>query len=244
MFWNRTAKADKTKGGRAQSPKGKGKDPDITPGGFVDIWGEHIHSARYYRSFTVFLAFVITILGFAFSVVVTRPDPLPIVVRVDQVGRAQVVDYNAGRATAAPDDPVIPYFLTQFVYDHYSRRRVIGTEDWRRSLFFLRQDVARQVVDRDRQSFVDFLSDDGAPERLVEDLQIRLVPQPEPPYAAELLFDLVEQIYGGEVSRSSLIVSVRFMFAEEISGSSVLINPLGLVIIYLDQQIMIGGSQP
>ena len=165
---------------KVATPKSKAvdKDPDVSPGGFSELWGEHIHAARFYRGWTVFLALVNVTLVFAFSLVVTRPDPLPVVVRVDEVGRAQVVDYNAGRATTDVNDPVVPFFLTQFVYDHYSRRRVVGTEDWRRSLFFLRQDVAQAAVARDRQGFIDFLRDEGNPEQVVQNLQLRIIPQP------------------------------------------------------------------
>ncbi len=236
MFWKSTSSRVGGQSGGQSVPK----NPDLPAGGFDYIWGEHMQSARHYRSVSLGLFIIVCIVTLALYSSATRPEPLPIVVRVDEVGRAQVVDYDAGRATTDPDDPVVPYFLTQFVYDHYSRRRAVGTQEWQRSLFFLRQDVARQAVSRDSQDFIRFVNDDNVPERLVESVQLRLIPQPEPPYVAELLFDLVDQVYGAEVARASMIVSLRFVFAEEISSDTVIVNPMGIVVIYLDQQVTIG----
>ena len=236
MFWKSSTPRLGGKSGGPAVPK----DPDLKAGAFEHIWGEHMQSARHYRAVSLGLFILLFIATMALYSASTRPHPLPVVVRVDEVGRAQVVDYDAGRATASPDDPVVPYFLTQFVYDHYSRRRAVGTQDWQRSLFFLRQDVARQAVNRDSQEFIRFVNDDDVPERLVENLELRLIPQPEPPYVAELIFDLVGQIYGAEVSRTSMVVSLRFVFAEELTPDSVHINPMGIIIIYLEQQVTIG----
>ena len=48
----------------------------------------------------------------------SAPQPKPLVVRVDEVGRAEAVAYEAMEAQADPLDPT-----TRFVVDHYSRRR-------------------------------------------------------------------------------------------------------------------------
>ena len=43
----------------------------------------------------------------------------PLVVRIDDVGRAEAVAYDA--ATYQPQAPELRYFLTQFVVKHFSR---------------------------------------------------------------------------------------------------------------------------
>ena len=230
MFWKRKKKTGHTSA-----------DPDISPDGYTEVWGEHIHAARHYRSLAVFLSGVALVLAVALFISATRPDPLPLVVRVDSVGRAEVVDYDAERVTAAPDDPVIPYFLTQFIQDHYSRRRVVGTERWGRSLYFLRQDVAREAAATDRQEFTTFLSSSSAPERFVESFQLRLIPQPEPPFAAEVQFDLVYRVDGAPVSRTAMTVSLRYIIAAEVPDETRLINPLGIVIVYMDETATVLG---
>ena len=222
----------------AAEPRRSGKfvDPDIGPKGYTDVWGEHIHAARQYRSLAVFLGFVDLALIVVVFLFATRPDPLPIVVRVDDVQGAQVVDYQPHRSALEANDPIVPFFLRQFVYDHYQRRRAIGTERWRRSLYFLRSDVARSVVNRDRAEFVSFMGIDTEPERVVDNVELRIIPVPEPPYVADIFFDLVYQSFGTEVRREPVVASLRYVFADEISSESVYINPMGLVIIYLEHQ--------
>ena len=41
----------------------------------------------------------------------TQPAPMPLVVRVDEVDRAVVVDYRIERASLDQNDPVVGYFL-------------------------------------------------------------------------------------------------------------------------------------
>ncbi len=66
--------------------------------------------------------------------IVTIDPPKPIVVRVDEVGRAEAVAYEAMEAQADPLDPTTKYFLNRFIHDFYSRRRATVQQNWSRSL--------------------------------------------------------------------------------------------------------------
>ena len=77
----------------------------------------------------------------SFRIVSVEP-PRPIVVRVDEVGRAEAVAYEAMEAQANPLDPTTKYFLNRFIYDFYSRRRATVEEHWSRSLRFLSTELA------------------------------------------------------------------------------------------------------
>ena len=74
---------------------------------FADIWAEAIQSNRNLRIVTValgmslFLVLVITLR------LAWQPPPKPIVVRVDEVGRAEALAYEAATAKA---DPPRPYY--------------------------------------------------------------------------------------------------------------------------------------
>ena len=48
--------------------------------------------------------------------------PKPIVVRVDEVGRAEALAYETVEAQADPLDPTTKYFLNRWIDDYYSRR--------------------------------------------------------------------------------------------------------------------------
>ena len=59
----------------------------------------------------------------------------PMVIRVDEVGRASAVNYAA--STYQPQAPELKYFLIEFVTDHYSRMRATVRENYARSLYFM-----------------------------------------------------------------------------------------------------------
>ena len=59
----------------------------------------------------------------------------PLVVRIDAVGRADAVAYDA--ATWTPQEPELRYFLTRFLELHLSRMRATIRRDFPSSLFFI-----------------------------------------------------------------------------------------------------------
>jgi len=72
-----------------------------------------------------------------------QPEPPPLVVRVDEVGRAEVVDYLPEAVT--PTSPETLFFIRPFVVDQYERheRRAAVVEDrWGRSFHFVSPSVA------------------------------------------------------------------------------------------------------
>ncbi len=116
---------------------------------FSDVWGEFIHSGRWYRGIMLSLTLANIMQLVIIAITVTRPDLLPFVVRVDEVGRAEVVDYQLDRAELDQNSPVVGFFLNQFVVDHYSRRHALHTERWERSLLFLTPELQQAAYTRD-----------------------------------------------------------------------------------------------
>ena len=51
----------------------------------------------------------------------------PLVIRINEVGRAEPVEYST--MEYRPQAPEIKYFLTKFVHDHYSRNRATVRDD-------------------------------------------------------------------------------------------------------------------
>ena len=211
---------------------------------FSDLWGELIHSARWYRSLTVFLAVVVVVLIGVVMVQASRPTPMPLVVRVDEVGRAEVVDYQVERASLDQNDPVVGYFLNSFVRDHFERRHALRAERWQRSLAFMTVQLQRRIYQEAVDELTVFVSTPDAPEFLVENVVVRVIPQPEPPYRAEIIFDRVEQFGLNEVmeiARERMTLSLQFVFAESVPPAALLVNPLGLVITFMGVQRQLVG---
>ncbi len=208
---------------------------------FSDLWGELIHSGRWYRSLTVFLAVVVLVLLVVVMVQASRPAPMPLVVRVDEVGRAEVVDYEVERSSLDQNDPVVGYFLNSFVRDHFERRHALRAERWQRSLAFMTVELQQQVYAETVEELTVFVSALDAPEFLVENVVVRVIPQPEPPYRAEVIFDRVEQFGPTEIARERMTLSLQFVFADSVPAAALLVNPLGLVITFMDVQRQLVG---
>ena len=192
----------------------------------------------------MFLAVVVVVLIGVVMVQASRPAPMPLVVRVDEVGRAEVVDYQVERASLDQNDPVVGYFLNSFVRDHFERRHALRAERWQRSLAFMTVQLQRRIYQEAVDELTVFVSTPDAPEFLVENVVVRVIPQPEPPYRAEVIFDRVEQFGLNEVmeiARERMTLSLQFVFAESVPAAALLVNPLGLVITFMDVQRQLVG---
>jgi type IV secretory pathway TrbF-like protein len=70
-------------------------------------------------------------------------DTKPVVIRIDEVGRAEAVSYHY--QSYAPQDPEIRYFLNQFVVNHYSRTHHTLQDLYPASFYYFAPNVAAQV---------------------------------------------------------------------------------------------------
>ena len=68
----------------------------------------------------------------------------PLVIRIDDVGRAEAVAYDA--TSYKPQAPELRYFLTRFVTTHFSRLRATVQRDYPDSLFFLAPALADATI--------------------------------------------------------------------------------------------------
>ena len=75
------------------------KKPQIKDAGaeYAEIWGEAIHTNRHLRVISIGLAIGVLLPIVVIRIVSVEP-PRPIVVRVDEVGRAEAVTYRAMEA--------------------------------------------------------------------------------------------------------------------------------------------------
>ena len=200
---------------------------------FAEIWGEQMHAARHLRIVSGVLALVVVVLAVALVRLAGAPQPKPLVVRVDEVGRAEAVAYEAMEAQADPLDPTTGYFLHEFVIRHYSRRRATVEEYFSESLWFLTSDVANTAYTAEAEAVAQMALGLADEELQVENVAVRIMPQPEEPHGAAATFDLVRLRRGEEAAREAWSVSMRFGFLPEIPAELVVHNPMGIVISFL-----------
>ena len=211
------------------------KKPEIKDAGaeYAEIWGEAIHTNRHLRVISGGLAIGVLLLIVVVLRIVSVKPPRPIVVRVDEVGRAEAISYEAMEAQADPLDPTTKYFLNRFIYDFYSRRRATVAENWSRSLRFLSTELANASFRSDSQN-VALLAAGGARDELqVARVILRIQPNPQQPHSATADFDLVRMEMAREVSRERWTLSLQFLFLKEIPPDLIVSNPMGIIINYL-----------
>jgi len=74
----------------------------------------------------------------------------PLVIRINDVGRAEAIAYDS--MEYKPQAAEVRYFLTQFVHDYYSRNRATVRDDFARSMFFLDARLAAARMDQNRKT--------------------------------------------------------------------------------------------
>ena len=211
---------------------------------YAEIWGEAIHSNRHLRVISVGLGIGLLLLIIVVIRIVSVDPPRPIVVRVDEVGRAEAIAYEAMEAQADPLDPTTKYFLNRFIYDFYSRRRATVEENWSRSLRFLTTELANASFRAESQNIALLAAGAAKDELQVDRVVLRIQANPQEPHSATADFDLVRMAMANEVSRERWTLSLQFLFLDTIPPDLIVHNPMGIVISYLqgDRAIVTGEA--
>ena len=210
---------------------------------YAEIWGEAIHSNRYLRVLSMGLTGLILLLVIIIIRLSSVEAPRPIVVRVDEVGRAEALAYEAVEAQADPLDPTTKYFLNRFIDDYYSRRRATVEQAWARSLRFLTTGLANEAFRSEGQNIAMLAAGVNRDERQVERVILRIQANPEPPHAATADFDVVQLTNAVETTRERWTLSLQFNFMQEVPAELMVVNPMGIIITYLrsDRAMVSGG---
>jgi type IV secretion system protein VirB5 len=123
------------------------------------------------------------------------------VVRIDEVGRAEAVQYDASRYQ--PQPPELRYFLTQFVVKHFSRIRSTLQREYAESLFFLEPALADATIAQNEQSraLEMFVTNPSADEVEILVQNVSLSELANPPFKAAVAFQKVYYSPGSRTER-------------------------------------------
>jgi type IV secretion system protein VirB5 len=157
----------------------------------------------------------------------------PLVIRIDDIGRAAAVDYAALQYT--PQAPELKYFLVQFVTKHYSRIRATVRQQYAESLYFLDGRLADATIEANKKS--------GAIERFLtgssEEIEVHvknvtLEDLRQAPYRATIEFEQVSLAAATrtELKRDTYVAHLVFVLKDQVENARIPINPLGLTITY------------
>src|SRR3982750_1558029 len=118
---------------------------------FVELYGSALVLNTYLKIALVLVSLVaLGLLGLNFHTAARAAQVRPLVIRIDEVGRAEAVDYDATRYQ--PQPPELRYFLTQFIVKHFSRIRATVQREYPESLLFLEPSIADATIAQNDQS--------------------------------------------------------------------------------------------
>ena len=118
---------------------------------FVELYGSVAVTNTYLKIAVGCLCLVaLGLISLNVSTIRLFRDFKPLVVRIDDVGRAQAVAYDG--FAYEPREAEIKYFLIRFVEQHYGRMRATLKESYTRSLYFLDRPLAERLMEANKKS--------------------------------------------------------------------------------------------
>ncbi|MEP0848651.1 MAG: hypothetical protein HRF50_17735 [Phycisphaerae bacterium] len=202
---------------------------------FVELYGSALVMNTYLKIALVLVSLVaLGLLGLNFHTAAKAAQLKPLVIRIDEVGRAEAVQYDA--LTYQPRPPELRYFLTQFVVKHFSRIRATIQREYPDSLFFLEPALADATIAQNDQSRVleTFVANPAADEIDVVVQNVSLSELAKPPFKAAVTFQKIHYAPGtrAERHRETYVAQIDFVLREHVPNEFVRVNPLGLQITY------------
>jgi type IV secretion system protein VirB5 len=202
---------------------------------YVELYGSALVMNTYLKIALVLVSLVaLGLLALNFHTAAKYSQVKPLVIRIDDVGRAEAVQYDA--TAYQPQPPELRYFLTQFIVKHFSRLRATVQREYPDSLLFLEPTLADATIAQNEQSraLETFLTNPSADEVDVVVQNVSLTELAKPPYKASVSFQKVLYTPGTrhERTRQTLIAQVDFVLREHVPNEFVRVNPLGLQITH------------
>jgi type IV secretory pathway TrbF-like protein len=157
----------------------------------------------------------------------------PMIVRINDVGRADVVDYRAFQYR--PQEAENKYYLSRWAELYFSRNRFTIERDQTNALYFLNADVQRAIIEDERKHniILNYHQDSTLPYVDVEVKSVVLDDLRISPYSARIEF---EKVYTNaadhtELKRERWTASVTYVFRDTVKNNELAVNPLGLTIV-------------
>jgi len=205
---------------------------------YLETYGDAITTGTYLKATVAVLALIV--LGLVIlnlKTIQTFRGWRPLVIRVDDIGRAQALDYRS--LEYHPGDAEAKYFLSEFCQLYYRRNRYTINDDFTKALYFLDGKLANDIIQHSKSddTINKFLSDPGSAQVDVDVQKVTLQPMIKAPYQASVDFYRVEYAPADHsVIRKTLFTATfLFMFKDQVPSELIPIDPLGLTITYFRQ---------
>jgi type IV secretory pathway TrbF-like protein len=202
---------------------------------FVELYGSALVLNTYLKIALVLVSLVaLGLLALNVYTLAHYAHVKPLVIRIDDVGRAEAVQYDA--SVYRPQPPELRYFLTQFIVKHFSRLRATVQREYPESLLFLEPRLADATMAANDQSRVieTFLTNASADEVDIVVQNVSLSELTAAPFKATVTFQKVRYSPGTrhERGRETHVAQVDFVLRDHVPNAFVRVNPLGLQVTY------------
>jgi type IV secretory pathway TrbF-like protein len=203
---------------------------------FVELYGSALVLNTYLKIALVLVSVIaVGLLALNFRTQTRYASIKPLVIRIDAVGRAEAVAYDAATGYK-PQAPELRYFLTRFVVTHFSRLRAAVQRDYPDSLFFLDARLADATIAHNEQTRVmeTFLTNPSADETDIDVKNVTFAELSRPPYQAAVDFEKRMYTAGTrqERKRETYVAHIDFVLRDAVPNAFVRVNPLGVQISY------------
>jgi type IV secretory pathway TrbF-like protein len=201
---------------------------------YLEQYGDPIVMNTYLKVTILVLAVISVVLaGLVYKSQRALGDMHPMIVRINDVGRAEAIDYR--NFQYRPQEAENKYYLSRWAELYFSRNRFTIERDQTDALYFLNGNVQRAVIDQERKDNViqTYIKDSSLPYVDVEVKNVILDDLRQSPYSARIEFEKVftNPADHSEIKRERWTASVTYVFRENVKNNELAVNPLGLTIV-------------
>jgi type IV secretion system protein VirB5 len=210
--------------------------PEITRAAerYLEQYGDPLVMNTYLKVTILVLAVVcLALAGLTFKSQSALASMHPMIVRINDVGRAEAIDYR--NFQYRPQEAENKYYLTRFAELYFARNRFTIERDQTSALYFLNSDVQRAVIDQERKDNMIpvYIKDSSLPYVDVEVKEVVLDDLRQSPYSARIEFvkAFTNPADHSELKRERWTATVTYVFRENVKNNELAVNPLGLTIV-------------
>ena len=201
---------------------------------YLEQYGDPLVMNTYLKvTILVLAAMCLTLAGLIYKSQNALASMRPMIVRVNEVGRAEAIDYR--NFQYRPQEAENKYYLSRWAELYFSRNRFTIERDQTSSLYFLNSDMQRAVIEQERkdESIQSYIKDSSLPYVDVEIKNIILDDLRQSSLSARIEF---EKVYTNsadhtELKRERWTASVTYVFRDNVKNNELAVNPLGLTIV-------------
>jgi type IV secretory pathway TrbF-like protein len=204
---------------------------------FIEIYGSALVTVNYLRVALVLVALLaVGLLGLNLYTLRRQASLKPLVIRIDEIGRAQAVAYDALTYVPRDQAPELKYFLVQFVTKHFRRMRASVRTEHAESLLFLDARLAdASIAGEQRSKEIDTFLGDASDEVEIQVRNVSFHQLTATTLRAAVDFDKVFRSASGASTKppETFVAQIALELRDQVPNALIPVNPLGLTITEL-----------